>query len=217
MINLMLPALGPTRVLALGAHCDDIEIGAAGLILGLRARPVGMRFHAFVATSSKERAAECRSSLTAFAGSDSSIDTAMLPDGRLPAHFDRVKDYLAGLATRPWDLVLAPHAQDAHQDHALLGALTPTAFRDHLILHYEIPKWDGDLGSLRPNLYIPLTEAQVRRKWDLLNEHYPSQRGHDWWDAETFTALARLRGIECRARYAEAFRADKMTVGLGPT
>ncbi len=216
MIGLLLPARGPMRVLALGAHCDDVEIGAGGLILELRARPSGMRLHAFVATSSPKRAAECRSSLTAFAGSDSSVDTATLPDGRLPAHFNAVKNHLTTLAARPWDLVLAPHPQDAHQDHALLGALTPTAFRDHLILHYEIPKWDGDMGSLRPNVYIPLAEEQMQHKWHLLNEHYPSQRRHDWWDAETFSGLARLRGIECRSRYAEAFRVDKMKLGSGP-
>lgn len=216
MIDLLLPGKEPLRVLALGAHCDDIEIGAGGLILELHARPSGMQFHAFVATASADRAAECRSSLTAFAGADSSLDTTTLPDGRLPAHYDAVKDRLAALAARPWDLVLAPHSQDAHQDHAMLGALAPTAFRDHLILHYEVPKWDGDLGLLQPTLYVPLTAEHVQRKWDLLDEHYVSQRPHDWWDAEVFAGLARLRGIECRSRYAEAFRVDKMTLGSCP-
>ncbi|MGB3829250.1 MAG: PIG-L family deacetylase [Ornithinimicrobium sp.] len=214
MIDLLLPARGPIRVLAIGAHCDDIEIGSGGLILELHARPSGMQLHAFVATSTPQRAAECRASLTAFAGPDTSIELAALPDGRLPAHFDTIKNHLASLAAHPWDLVLAPHPHDAHQDHALLGALTPTAFRDHLILHYEIPKWDGDLGSLQPNLYLPLTQEGLHTKSELLQEHYVSQRAHDWWDAETFAALARLRGIECRARYAEAFRADKMVLGL---
>ncbi len=90
-----------------------------------------------------------------------------------------------------------------------MGALAPTAFRDHLILHYEIPKWDGDLGSLNPNFYTPLTEERMRHKWDLLDEHYVSQRSHDWWDREVISGLARMRGMECRSRYAEAFRVDK--------
>jgi LmbE family N-acetylglucosaminyl deacetylase len=172
---------------------------------------------AFVVTSTPQRAAECRAALTALAGpAVLSIEHGELPDGRLPAHFDAVKAHLAGLADRPWDLVLAPHAEDAHQDHALLGRLAPTAFRDHVILHYEVPKWDGDLGSLRPNLYVPLSAEQVQRKWDILNEHYVSQRAHDWWDREIFAGLARLRGMECRSRYAEAFRVDKMVLGSRP-
>lgn len=79
-------------------------------------------------------------------------------------------------------------------------------------MYYELPKWDGDLGLLRPNAYVPLSLEQVQRKWEVLDEHYVSQRSHDWWDRETITSLARLRGIECRSRYAEAFRIDKMVL-----
>jgi len=91
-----------------------------------------------------------------------------------------------------------------------VGELVPTAFRDQLALAYEIPKWDGDLT--RPNTYFPLTDEIARRKTELLDKFYPSQTGRDWWGEETFLALARLRGMECRARYAEAFTCTKLLI-----
>ena len=105
------------------------------------------------------------------------------------------------------DLILAPSAGDAHQDHRTIGEILPTVFRDQLYLAYEIPKWDGDLG--RPSLYVPLSQQDIRHKAELLHKCYPSQRGRDWWDDEVFLGLARLRGMECRARYAEAFGCAK--------
>ena len=138
-----------------------------------------------------------------------------LPDGRLPGHWNTVKDLLQRFAAgSAADIVLAPSPADAHQDHRLLGELVRTAFRDHLVLHYEIPKWDGDLGATRPQTYWPLTGDLVHRKFALLDEHYPSQRGHDWWREDTFSALARLRGMECRAEYAEAFASPSVVLGL---
>lgn len=215
MLDLLLPDNAPLRVLALGAHCDDIEIGAGGTILALSARLPGVHLGAFVATSTPQRAAESKASLCDFVGSDDvTLEIANLRDTRLPADFDAVKDHLGALSAGAWDLILTPHPDDAHQDHAIMGRLAPTAFRNHLILRYEIPKWDGDLGSLRPNLYVPLTVEQVRRKWALLDEHYASQRSRDWWDYETIAGLARLRGMECRSQYAEAFRVDKMTMQM---
>ena len=108
------------------------------------------------------------------------------------------------------DVILAPSPDDAHQDHRIVGELVPTAFRDQVILSYEIPKWDGDMR--RPNAYVPLTEEIARRKTELLDKCYPSQAGRDWWGEETFLALARLRGMECRARYAEAFTCTKLII-----
>jgi LmbE family N-acetylglucosaminyl deacetylase len=105
------------------------------------------------------------------------------------------------------DIVLAPRVDDAHQDHRLLGEVATQAFRDNLVLHYEIPKWDGDLG--RANLYVPVPDDLARRKVELLNAHFPSQKHHDWWDDEMFLGLMRLRGMECRTRYAEAFSCSK--------
>ena len=217
MLDLLLGDRDPLRVLALGAHCDDIEIGAGGTLLELTAQRPTVHVGAFIATSTPQRAEESRAALADLvAPAVIDVRIAELRDTRLPADFDALKDHLGSLAADPWDLVLAPHADDAHQDHALIGRLAPTAFRDHLILRYEIPKWDGDLGTLRPNLYVPLSAEQMQRKWEVLDEHYTSQRSRDWWDYETIAALARLRGVECRSTYAEAFRADKMTLGLTP-
>jgi LmbE family N-acetylglucosaminyl deacetylase len=108
------------------------------------------------------------------------------------------------------DLVIAPSADDAHQDHRVIGELVPTVFRDQLYLAYEIPKWDGDLS--RPTVYVPLSAEVARRKVELLNTCYPSQHHRDWWDDEVFLGLARLRGMECRAPYAEAFRCAKSVI-----
>lgn len=206
----------PLRVLAIGAHCDDIEIGAGGTLSALAAARPDTSIAAVVLTSTPERAAESRACLAQIAA-PAAIDVTVhdLPDTRLPAHFDEVKDVLAGLARQPWDLVLTHHRHDAHQDHRMLGEVVPTAFRDHLVWHFEIPKWDGDLGASRPSFYVPLTREQVDAKWTALDRHYVSQRGKDWWDPETFSALARLRGMECRAPYAEAFRVEKARVCFG--
>jgi LmbE family N-acetylglucosaminyl deacetylase len=119
----------------------------------------------------------------------------------------RLEEVAAGIDP---DLVLAPQAGDAHQDHRLVAEQVPTVWRDHLVLGYEIPKYDGDLG--RPSLYVPMTEDVAREKFALLSKAYASQTGRDWWDEEMFLGLARLRGIECRARYAEAFVMNKASL-----
>jgi LmbE family N-acetylglucosaminyl deacetylase len=109
--------------------------------------------------------------------------------------------------------VLCPRAEDAHQDHRLLGRLVPTVWRDALVLHYEVPKWDADLQP--PTHYVPVSPDVARRKVALLDAHYPSQRDRDWWDDELFLGLMRLRGVECKSRYAEAFFAHKVVLDLG--
>jgi LmbE family N-acetylglucosaminyl deacetylase len=101
---------------------------------------------------------------------------------------------------------------DAHQDHRTVAELTPTVYRAQFLLHYEIPKWDGDLG--RPNVYFPLSDEIARRKVDLLHSCFPSQKARSWWDDEVFFGLARLRGMECRARYAEAFVCHKTRIAV---
>jgi LmbE family N-acetylglucosaminyl deacetylase len=107
-------------------------------------------------------------------------------------------------------VVIAPQASDSHQDHRTIAELVPTVFRDQLYLGYEIPKWDGDFG--RPSVYIPLSSETARRKVELLHKCFPSQRSRDWWDDEVFLGLARLRGMECRAPYAEAFSCAKSVI-----
>ena len=110
------------------------------------------------------------------------------------------------------DLILAPSCRDAHQDHRTIGEVLPTVFRDQLSLSYEIPKWDGDLG--RPSMYVPLTADVAHRKIELLHKCFPSQASRDWWDDEVFLGLARLRGMECRAPYSEAFISTKIVLQL---
>jgi LmbE family N-acetylglucosaminyl deacetylase len=206
------PAGRPLSVLALGAHPDDIEIAAGGTLLSLAERHPGLRVRFVLMTGTSQRQQEARAAARAFLpGADLDVQLHDLPDGRLPAVWGQVKEVIEAQArSLSPDLVLAPSADDAHQDHRTVGELVPTAFRDHLCLGYEIPKWDGDLT--RPNTYFPLTDDIARRKVELLDKCYPSQRGRDWWDEETFLALARLRGVECRARYAEAFTCTKLVI-----
>jgi LmbE family N-acetylglucosaminyl deacetylase len=209
---LAVPQGRPLSVLALGAHPDDIEIAAGGTLLSLAERHPGLHVRYVLMTGTEERQLEARAAARAFTpGAELEVELHDLPDGRLPAVWGQVKEILAVLArsVRP-DVILAPSPGDAHQDHRTLGELVPTAFRDQLHLGYEVPKWDGDLA--RPNTYFPLTDGIARRKVELLDKSYPSQHGRDWWDEETFLALARLRGMECRARYAEAFTCAKLII-----
>ena len=202
-------------VAALGAHCDDIAIGAGGTLLTLCGANPGMRVDALVLSGGgTDREREERAALTAFCpNADLRLTVLKLPDGRLPAHWDEAKNALEELraGTDP-DLVLAPRTDDAHQDHRGLAQLAPTVFRDQLTLGYEIVKWDGDLG--RPTAYVPLSTELVDRKARLLQQHYPSQRHRPWYDREAFLGLARIRGIECHARYAEAFAMTKVVLEL---
>jgi LmbE family N-acetylglucosaminyl deacetylase len=206
---LSLSLSGVRSLLAVGAHPDDIEIAAGGLLLSLAETSPGVRVHYVLCSGTAERQAEARAAAAAFLpGAEISFALHGLPDGRLPAHWNEVKDILhdAAAVLAP-DLVICPAPNDAHQDHRLLAEQTPTVFRDQLVLHYEIPKWDGDLA--RRNLYVPLPEDLARRKVELLHASFPSQKARDWWDDEIFLGLARLRGMECRSRYAEAFDCHK--------
>lgn len=211
--------LGPCRLdrlVAVGAHCDDIAIGAGGTLLAMCLARPGIRVDALVLSGGGgEREQEELAALAAFCpGADLRPAVLKLPDGRLPAHWDEAKAAVEELRgrTEP-DLVLAPRTDDAHQDHRGLARLVSTAFRDHLVLGYEIVKWDGDLG--RPVAYQPLPPETAERKVRLLEEHYPSQLHRTWYDREAFLGLARIRGIECHERYAEAFAVTKLTLNLG--
>jgi LmbE family N-acetylglucosaminyl deacetylase len=211
MISLQLhpPAGGPLSVLAIGAHPDDIEIGAGGTALCLASSHPGLIVQYVVLTGSAERHLEAREAARSFfPGADLSVRLHNLPDGRLPAVWGQVKEILEDVATSCTpDVIIAPSEHDAHQDHRLIGEIVPTVFRDQLCLTYEIPKWDGDLG--RPTMYWPLSAAQAQLKTELLRKCFPSQHGRDWWDDEVFLGLARLRGMECRAPYAEGFSCAK--------
>jgi LmbE family N-acetylglucosaminyl deacetylase len=205
------------RMLLLGAHCDDIVIGAGGSLLELcRAHP-GVRVTAMVLTGGGSlREEEERAALAAFCpGAQLEIVVHDMPDGRVPTRWERAKqavEEMRGLGEP--DLILAPSPHDAHQDHRTLAEIVPTVFRDHLTLGYEILKWEGDLAQ--PAVYLPLAEPVLREKVAKLHEHYGSQRDRNWFDAETFAGLARIRGVQCHARYAEAFHASKLVLGVAP-
>jgi len=211
MLPLMLtrPAAGALSLLAVGAHPDDIEIGAGGTLLSLAASRPGLRAHYVVLTGTADRQAEASRAARAFLpDAELTVGIHDLPEGMLPAAWAQVKATMERLASScDPDLVIAPSGHDAHQDHRVIAEIVPTVFRDHLYLAYEIPKWDGDLG--RPSVYFPLPAELAKRKVELLRSCFPSQSDRDWWDDEVFLGLARLRGMECRAPYAEAFYCAK--------
>ncbi len=209
-LHLDAPQDRPLSLLAIGAHPDDIEIGAGGLLLSLAKTRPQVRY--LVLTGTAQRQEEARHAAQAFLpGVDPAVEFSGLPDGRLPAVWGQVKELLEGVAQscRP-DIILTPSPADAHQDHRTIGEIVPTVFRDQLLLEYEIPKWDGDLR--RPSVYFPLAADVALRKVELLHKCFPSQRSREWWDDEVFLGMARLRGVECRARYAEAFTCAKSVI-----
>lgn len=200
---------GPLNVLCVGAHPDDVEIGCGGTLLRLAER-ADLDLTVAVLTGTPDRVAESTGALQEICPA---VETrfATLPDGRLPTHWEAAKEHLEDVARtcRP-QLVLTHRVDDAHQDHRTLGVMVTTVWRDALVLHFEIPKWDGDMGG--PSHYVGLTREHAQRKMDLLKRHFPSQHPHDWWDEEVFLGLMRLRGMECRMPYAEAFHVAKALV-----
>lgn len=216
MLSLKLPAPGDRlSVLCLGAHSDDIEIGAGATLLHWIATGVKLNVLWCVLSGVGDREGEARRSADSFlAGAETAkVEIMTFRDGFFPVEGEQIKGWFEGLKSRfnP-DLILTHRRDDAHQDHREVCRHTWNTFRDHLILEYEIPKWDGDLGQ--PNLYVSVGERTLERKAELLMEHFGTQRSKHWFDKETFRGLARLRGMECRAgeRYAEAFFARKLII-----
>lgn len=213
MLNLELGGTGPLRVLAVGSHADDIEIGCGGTLLRLaRTRELDVRW--VVLSASEERAAEAKRSAEAFL--DGAASSQITVEAFRDAFFrygGEVKEYFESLkaAVSP-DLILTHHGSDLHQDHRLVAELTWNTFRDHLVLEYEIPKYDGDLGS--PNVFVHLDEDVAGRKVELLLESFPSQRSRPWFTEDLFLALMRLRGMESASPsgLAEAFYARKVVL-----
>jgi LmbE family N-acetylglucosaminyl deacetylase len=207
----------PLKILCLGAHSDDIEIGCGATLLTLAAREPRPEFRWVVWSAAGEREREAKRGARRFLGSDAlkSVRVHAFRDGYFPAQFAEIKVAFESLAHefQP-DVVFTHSRDDRHQDHRVVSDLTWNTFRNQLILEYEIPKWDGDLG--RPNLYAPVTKAIARRKASALMSVFGTQRTKDWFSEETFLGLMRLRGMECRARdgYAEAFCARKVTLQL---
>lgn len=204
-------------ILCLGAHSDDIEIGAGGTILSLIAEGVLIDVHWCVLSAPGIRAREANDSAVSFLKGAASymIDLGQFEDSYFPDQSREIKQWLTTLRDRVSpDLIFTHRRDDAHQDHREVNRLTTNVFRDQLVLEYEIPKWDGDLGQ--PNTYVPLTAAVMNRKIELLMQHFGTQRSKDWFDDLTFRGLARLRGMECRAdeRFAEAFTTRKLAITI---
>lgn len=202
-------------VLCIGAHSDDIEIGCAGTLLRWLHEHEQLHVTWVVCSAPGLRAQEARQSAQRLLQGAAGLDIVLgnLADARMTADLGAAKDFIGGLRERVApDVVLTHRLEDRHQDHRLVAELTWQTWRHHTILEYEIPKYEGDLGQ--PNVYLPLPEALAECKVAHLLEHFGSQRAKDWFDADTFRALMRLRGVECRAPagFAEAFHGRKLTL-----
>jgi LmbE family N-acetylglucosaminyl deacetylase len=206
---------GPLRILCLGAHSDDLEIGCGGSLLRLLGERPGSSVHWVVFAAGPEREREARASAAdVLAGAaQQTVVVEAFRESYFPYVGAAIKDRFERLKreVEP-DLVFTHRRADEHQDHRLVAELTWNSFRDHLIAEYEIPKYEGDLGA--PNLFIPLAEALARRKVELILRHFKSQAARRWFRARTFEAVMSLRGIECSAPdgWAEAFYVRKLLV-----
>lgn len=207
----------PLHLVCLGAHADDVEIGAGGTVLRLLAeRPRTHVRWIVLSGAGTDREAEARQSAAAFltGAASATVQVEALRDGLFPQDAEALRAVLrAARDAGPADLVLTHRRDDAHQDHRATAGATWQTFRGgpaggSTIAAYEIPKWDGDLG--RPTAYVTLPEETAERKLALLTNHFPSQVAKPWYDAETFRGILRLRGVEASARYAEAFTCTKL-------
>ncbi|HEY4346968.1 MAG TPA: PIG-L deacetylase family protein [Gaiellaceae bacterium] len=207
-------ASGSGRLLAVGAHSDDLEIGCGGTILRLVAEQAISEVKWVVLSGGEERAREAEASARAFLEGVPQADVVVrgFRDGFFPYVGSEVKEFFETLkAFRP-DLVFVPRRDDLHQDHRLVGELAWNTFRDDLILEYEIPKYDGDLRS--PNVFFELPEATCRQKVKAIVEGFASQAHRSWFTEEVFWSLLRLRGFEScsQSGYAEGFHCRKVVI-----
>lgn len=202
------------KVLCLGAHCDDIEIGCGGTLLRLTEEYEHVEVYWVVFSSNEQREQEALTSAHSFLNHVrlKHIVVNKFRDGFFPFVGDEIKEYFERLKSEfiP-DLIFTHYRDDLHQDHVLISKLTWNTFRNNLILEYEIPKYDGDFGS--PNVFVRLNEELCRRKTNIIMNSFASQKGKHWFTEDTFLALLRLRGMEANSfsRYAEAFYCRKMT------
>jgi LmbE family N-acetylglucosaminyl deacetylase len=203
------------QILCLGCHSDDIEIGCGGTVLRLAGQYPDCDFHWVVFSAPGARNAEAQRAAELF------VDPARLkgpflngfPDGFMPFVGSEVKSAFEELKQKVSpDVIFTHNRRDAHQDHRLIAELTWNTFRDHLILEYEIPKYDGDLGQ--PSVFVPLEMDICKKKVDYIMDAFPSQHPKRWFQPDTFLSLMRLRGMECNAAsgYAEAFYCRKMAI-----
>ncbi|HEV7609468.1 MAG TPA: PIG-L deacetylase family protein [Steroidobacteraceae bacterium] len=205
----------PLRVLCIGAHCDDIEIGCGATLRALQSQRKATIIDWALLSGTSQRAAESTKAMSLLVPPRARGELMFgdFADGRFPADYARIKEFFESLKRLPRpDVIFCHERDDRHQDHRVVNEMTWNTFRDHIVLEYEIPKWDGGLGQ--PNVYVPVTAKQADAKVKALLRAHRSQLGRDWFTAETFMALMRLRGIECRAEsgLAEAFHGRKLRV-----
>jgi LmbE family N-acetylglucosaminyl deacetylase len=205
----------PLRVLCLGAHSDDIEIGCAATLLKWLADYPLVEITWVVFVAPPDRAAEARRSARALTRKAARLDLVLgdFSDTLLPTEVARAKAFLREVSTRVApDVVFTHRLEDRHQDHRVVAELTWQTFRNHLVMEYEIPKYEGDLGQ--PNVFVPVSAAQSKRKVAHLMTHFGSQRAKDWFNEGSFNGLMALRGLECRAAsgHAEAFHVRKLVL-----
>ncbi len=211
MINLQLPDLH--TILCIGAHADDIEIGCGGAILKLLADHSSAKVVWVVLSADDQREAEARRSADKFLADarESEIVIKRFRDTFFPYDGGEIKEFFRELQDRVSpDVIFTHRREDLHQDHQLVAELTWNTFRDHLILEYEIPKYEGDLGT--PNVFYPLDRSVCARKVETIYREFVSQQSRSWFTEETFWSLLRIRGIECASPtgYAEAHYARKI-------
>lgn len=221
-LGLRLPSGRPPRFLFIGAHCDDIEIGCGGTVLELMRWYPDAQVDWIVLSAGGPREQEARKAAGLLLGEakqpNARSHNIVVKDFRgayFPSESAAIKDYIEQLKPIQPDVVFAHTRNELHQDHRVVAELVWNTFRDHVILEYEIPKYDGGLGS--PSVFVPLESSTVQRKVDVLMAVFESQLSRQWFTPETFQALMRLRGIECNAPsgYAEAFYSRKLVLG-GP-
>jgi LmbE family N-acetylglucosaminyl deacetylase len=203
------------RVLVIGAHADDIEIGCGGTLLRMVDEVPSLDVTWVVLSADGKRGDEARTGARAFVGGAQSSDVVIgsFQDGYLPYLGSAVKDFFEDLARRVDPHLILTHARaDLHQDHRLACELTWNTWRNHLVFEYEIPKYDGDLGT--PNVFVTLTDAQLDRKIELLMDIYATQRSKHWFTEDLLKALPRVRGMEARSEsgLAEGFTCRKLSI-----
>jgi LmbE family N-acetylglucosaminyl deacetylase len=215
MLKLQFDNSKPLDILCLGAHCDDIDIGCGGSLLQLLNNYENVTCNWVVFCSDEERAAEARSAGSSFQEKaiHKKIVIHQFRDGFLPWLGHEVKDLFEKIKIEfTPDIIFTHYREDFHQDHRLISELTWNTFRNHLILEYEIPKYDGDLG--KPNVFIPVDEINCQKKVDIVTGCYKSQGMKSWFTEDIFFSLLRIRGMESNApsRYAEAFYCRKLVL-----
>jgi LmbE family N-acetylglucosaminyl deacetylase len=212
MLRLALPQ-GPLRLLCLGAHADDIEIGCGGTVLRLLAEHPKSRVDWVVFSGEGARQAEAEASAGDFleGAGERAVRVLAFRDGFFPSQWAEIKEAFERLKSELDPTVVLTHwKDDAHQDHRTLAELTWNTWRRYLVLEYEIPKMEGDIGN--PSLFVPLDEPVVGRKLELLMRHFGTQRSKTWFSEETFRALLRLRGVNAGTQWAEAFHCRRVLV-----